>query len=164
MKTRTFHSTDIQNSTCSTFYDSIHVFKNSSQSLNSKGKVGDPIVRNNSDLRVVSYSLFSNSQYTPINNPRYTEGLIANIELIPLVYPGWQMWIYHDGNLPKHNHSIQRALQKPFVRLIDMSQSSITLHPSTLCTWAPSFPPTRMFLAIMCSWQSLLMMPCQLHS
>mmetsp|Transcript_22500 Transcript_22500/g.64716 ORF Transcript_22500/g.64716 Transcript_22500/m.64716 type:complete len:305 (-) Transcript_22500:1598-2512(-) len=125
IKTRTFHSTDIINSTRSTVSDSTHLFKNSSQVLNSKNMVGDPILRNNSGLRVVSYSLFSNSQSAPMNNPRYTDGLIANVELMPLVYPRWQMWIYHDGNLPKGNYSIQRALQKPFVRLIDMSQSGI---------------------------------------
>lgn len=93
--------------------------------MNSKNKAGDPILRNNSGLRVLSYSLFSISRSDPISNPRYIDGLIANIELMPLVYPGWQMWIYHDGNLPKDNYSIQRALQKPFVRLIDMSQSGI---------------------------------------
>jgi hypothetical protein len=49
----------------------------------------------NNRRRVVSYSLYGG------NNPRYTTGAIANANLMPSVYPGWEMHIYHDKSIPE---------------------------------------------------------------
>jgi hypothetical protein len=39
------------------------------------------------------------------------------------VYPGWQMWIYHDATAPDRVLTAMRAL--PHVRTVDMSSSGI---------------------------------------
>jgi len=44
---------------------------------------------------VVSYSLYG-------SNPRYTDGAVANAQLMPEVYPGWQMRVYYDSTVPEH--------------------------------------------------------------
>ena len=59
---------------------------------------------------VISYSLYN------ADNPRYGDGAIANCKLAPIVYPGWQLWIYHDGHVPP---AILQACSK--AKLFNMS-------------------------------------------
>ncbi|MEO0416362.1 MAG: tetratricopeptide repeat protein, partial [Verrucomicrobiota bacterium] len=42
---------------------------------------------------VISFSLWG-------KNPRYLTGAIRNAELIPDIYPGWTMVVYHDSSVP----------------------------------------------------------------
>lgn len=45
-------------------------------------------------MNAISFSLYG-------DNRTYTEGLIRNAELAPLVYPGWQVFVYHDATVPR---------------------------------------------------------------
>lgn len=44
-------------------------------------------------MRVIAYSLYGDKRM-------YTEGMVRNIELAPLVYPGWSVWIYCNETVP----------------------------------------------------------------
>ena len=58
---------------------------------------------------VVSYSLYGDA-------PRYTDGALANAELMPSIYPGWEMRVYYDETVPQ---SVQDNLNKhAHVRLV----------------------------------------------
>ena len=64
-------------------------------------------------LGVVSYSLYGSGQ-------RYTAGALANARLIPDVFPGWEMWVYHDGSVPGQVLAALGA--SPNVRLHDIRE------------------------------------------
>jgi len=49
--------------------------------------------------------------------------LICSPACLLKVYPGWQMWIYHDATAPDRVLTAMRAL--PHVRTVDMSRSGI---------------------------------------
>lgn len=66
--------------------------------------------------RVVSYSLYG-------ANPRYTDGAVANADLAPSIYPGWEMWIYHDESVPDAVLSDLRT--RSWVKLINMQNHPI---------------------------------------
>ena len=66
--------------------------------------------------RVVSYSLYG-------ANPRYTDGAVANADLAPSIYPGWEMWIYHDESVPGAVLSDLRT--RSWVKLINMQNQPI---------------------------------------
>lgn len=69
-----------------------------------------------SPRRVLAYSFYGNS-------PRYNDGAIANAELLPLVYPGWEMWLYHDNSVSAP--LLARLGGYPHVKLLDMTGSKL---------------------------------------
>lgn len=53
-----------------------------------------PLRARSSTKNVLSYSLYGS------NWDRYGQGAIANAELAPILYPGWEMHIYYDSSVP----------------------------------------------------------------
>ena len=45
--------------------------------------------KRNVGKRVISYSLYG-------SNARYIDGAIVNVELMPNIYPDWEIYIYYD--------------------------------------------------------------------
>lgn len=45
-------------------------------------------------MRYVSYSLWG-------DNELYNVGIVKNADQVPLIYPNWQMLVYHDNSVPK---------------------------------------------------------------
>ena len=45
---------------------------------------------------VVAYGLYGDS-------PKYVEGALDNVRLVPTVFPGWVARIYHDKSVPRHS-------------------------------------------------------------
>ena len=78
---------------------------------------------------VIAYSLYN------ADNPRYGDGAIANCKLAPVIYPGWQVWIYHDGRVPQ---GIRQACAK--AKFIDMS------HEKAVPKMAWRFLPASMYI------------------
>lgn len=68
-------------------------------------------------LQVIAFSLFG-----PVADgwqARYGDGAASNARLATKVFPGWQVWIYHDDTVPR---AILAPLAlMPHVRLINMS-------------------------------------------
>ena len=71
--------------------------------------------------RVLSFSLFG-------DNPIYCETAILNAQAMPEVYPGWQMWVYHDASVPEH---VLERLRRYRVRVLDVHQLGIAHWPGT---------------------------------
>ncbi|XP_045216129.2 uncharacterized protein LOC123566252 [Mercenaria mercenaria] len=67
-------------------------------------------------LCVISYSLYG-------SDPRYTIGALENAFLVTRVYPGWQIWIYHDNSVPKS--VLDTVCDQSIIKCIDMSSSMI---------------------------------------
>ena len=44
-------------------------------------------------MKVVSFSLFG-------EDPLYNIGAVKNSELMSTIFPGWEMWVYHDNTVP----------------------------------------------------------------
>jgi hypothetical protein len=44
--------------------------------------------------RIAAFSLFG-------ANPAYCETIVLNAKLMPDVYPGWEMWVFHDDSVPR---------------------------------------------------------------
>ena len=65
---------------------------------------------------VIAYSLYG------ADNPRYADGARANCKLAPIIYPGWQVWIYHGNKVSAHLLGQLKAC--PSVKLIDMSHEN----------------------------------------
>lgn len=65
--------------------------------------------------QIITYSLYG-------NNPRYTDGAVANAKLYKTIYPGWQMRVYHDDSVPQ---KILQKLQHHDVQLRNMSKSNM---------------------------------------
>lgn len=61
-------------------------------------------------MKVVSFSLFG-------SDPLYTVGAIRNSELMPIIYPEWSMWVYHDNTVPIE---VLETLQNNNVKLIQL--------------------------------------------
>jgi len=70
----------------------------------------------NCNKKVVSFSLYG-------NNLRYTDGAIANAELMLKIYPEWTMYIYFDNSVPLN--TMQQLTQYRSVSLVNMTGSSI---------------------------------------
>jgi len=62
-------------------------------------------------MKVVSFSLFG-------SDPLYTVGAIRNSELMPIIYPEWSMWVYHDNTVPTE---VLQTLQNNKVKLIQLN-------------------------------------------
>lgn len=66
---------------------------------------------------VVSYSLYGGA------NPRYTDGAVANADLMSSIYPRWEMRVYHDNSVPKAVLGNLRT--RHYVKLVDMQNSPL---------------------------------------
>ena len=64
---------------------------------------------------VLSYSLYGSSK-------RYTDGAIANSKLYRMIYPGWDMLVYHDNSVPAN---VLTSLLGNGVMLINMTGSKL---------------------------------------
>jgi hypothetical protein len=51
--------------------------------------------KRNVGKRVISYPFYGNAK-------RYDDGALVNIELMPTIYPEWQIYIYHDTTVPSN--------------------------------------------------------------
>ena len=56
------------------------------------------------------------------SSSRYLDGVIANAELLPRIFPGWKMRIYHDGTVPPA--VLESLRDRSGVELIDVTRSS----------------------------------------
>ena len=66
------------------------------------------------ERRVISYGLYG-------SRPKYTNGAIRNAELRDTYFPGWELWYYHDNQVP--NHVIEKLKSFPAVRLINCGKN-----------------------------------------
>jgi hypothetical protein len=66
--------------------------------------------------RVISFSIYG-------NNNKYTKGLLKNIELSPIVYPGWDIYVYYNNTVPED--IIETYKQHDNVSVFDMSDYNI---------------------------------------
>lgn len=66
-------------------------------------------------MKYVSFSLWG-------NKPIYNIGAIRNAELMPKIYPEWQMVVYYDSSVP---FNTIKELEKNKIMLINMSESEI---------------------------------------
>ena len=80
---------------------------------------------------LISFSLYG-------DDPRYSEGAIANAKLYKSIYNGWQMRVYHDHTVPQH---VIRTLTLNDVELVNMSGS--TANKMTWRFLAASDPTVR---------------------
>jgi hypothetical protein len=72
-------------------------------------------IARSSNLKVVAYSLYG-------NNPRYTDGALANAKLIAEYFPGWTMRVYHDKSVPE---PVLKHLRDHNAELVDMSEDPL---------------------------------------
>jgi hypothetical protein len=75
---------------------------------------------------VVSYSLFG-------AEPGYCECAVLNALQMPQVYPGWEMWLYHDDSVPP---DVLKRLDSLGVKLQDARRWDITHWPGTFWRFA----------------------------
>ncbi|XP_045201499.2 uncharacterized protein LOC123555035 [Mercenaria mercenaria] len=76
-----------------------------------RNKITNYIISKQS-VHIVSYSLFG-------SNTRYTDGALANTELIKTIYPSWIVWLYHDNTVSLNITST--LCEKTIVKCIDMT-------------------------------------------
>jgi len=84
------------------------------------------------DSNVLAFSLFG-------NDPMYCETALLNAQALPGVYPGWQMWLYHDDSVPAH--VLQRLRAHRVVRLLDVKDWGIAHWPGTFWRFAAATLP-----------------------
>ena len=74
--------------------------------------------------QVIAFSLFGPSTGEGWQS-RYGDGALSNALLMPIVFPGWRMWVYHDDTVP---HALLASLTKqPHVTLLNMSSRAAQL-------------------------------------
>jgi len=72
--------------------------------------------KRNVGKRVISYSFYGNDQ-------RYADGTLANVELMPTIYPDWEICMYHDTTVP--SNIIDKLTTYKYVKMINMFNNSI---------------------------------------
>ena len=77
---------------------------------------------------VVAYSMYGDKTASSASSRRYSDGALANAELVKSVFPGWQMRVYHDDTVPD---DLLDKLRQYGVELRDMTQSGL----SNKMTW-----------------------------
>ena len=73
--------------------------------------------KRNVGKRVIAYSLYG-------SNARYIDGAIANVELMPNIYPDWEIYIYYDRTVL--SKTIDKLKSYRYVTMINMTSNSIT--------------------------------------
>ena len=77
--------------------------------------------KRNVGKRVISYSCYGNAK-------RYDDGTLVNVELMPTMYPDWEIYIYHDTTVP--SNIIDKLTKYKYVKMINMFNSSIVNNMS----------------------------------
>ena len=72
--------------------------------------------KRNVGKRVISYPFNGNAK-------RYDDGALANDELMPTIYPDWEIYIYHDTTVP--SNIIDKLTTYKYVKMINMFNGSI---------------------------------------
>ena len=72
--------------------------------------------KRNVGKRVISYPFYGNAIC-------YVHGTLANVELMPIIYPDWEICIYHDTTVP--TNIIDKLTKYKYVKMINMFNSSI---------------------------------------
>lgn len=80
-------------------------------------------------MNVVSFSLYG-------DKPIYCQGAIENAKLMPVVFPGWQMRVYHNSSVPGETLQSLRSLD---VDLIDMLEDKQFVN--SIWRFAPASEP-----------------------
>jgi len=74
--------------------------------------------------KVISFSVFG-------TKPIYIAGMFRNIELSKTVYPGWEVFVYHDNSIPL---LVQKKMSQMGAKLTNMDGSGI---PGTMWRFLP---------------------------
>lgn len=85
---------------------------------------------------IVAFSLFG-------ANPAYCETAILNAQLTPEVYPGWEMWVFHDDTVPAH---VLRRLKDKGCCLANAGEWRISHWPGTFWRFAAVLIPKARFV------------------
>jgi|GEM_PF-1713658 len=80
---------------------------------------------------VMAFSLFG-------NDPLYCETALFNAQAMPSVYPGWQMYLYHDDSVPAH---VLQRLAAHQVRLFRVKDCGLAHWPGTFWRFAAAAMP-----------------------
>lgn len=84
--------------------------------------------------RIVSFSLFG-------SEPGYCETAILNAQAMGQLYPGWEMWVFHDNTVPT---SVLQRLEAAGAHLTTPSEWGIAHWPGTFWRFAALlFPHTE---------------------
>lgn len=73
--------------------------------------VTKPVTRSK---RVIAYSMYG-------SKPMYLRGMVQNARLAKVIYPGWEVWVYHDST----NTTLLDELRSHGAKLIDMKGSRV---------------------------------------
>lgn len=79
-------------------------------------------LKNDDDLMALSYSLFG----TKAKN--WWEAMVATAQQVPAFYPGWQVRIYHDTNVP--TEILTKLSDMKHIKLIDVATELPAVHHS----------------------------------
>jgi hypothetical protein len=78
------------------------------------------------DRNIVSFSLFG-------SDPAYCETILLNAKEMEIVYPGWEMFVFHDETVPLH---VLDRLKANGARLITAKEFGISHWPGTFWRFA----------------------------
>ena len=93
-------------------------------------------------LKVVSMSLYhEGDDDNPSSRRRYTLGALVNANLLPVYYPGWELWIYHDSSIDES--ILQQLKQSENVKLLSMNRSYIANPMEWRFVSSPAWPTLR---------------------
>ena len=70
----------------------------------------------NNMKKVISFSVYG-------DNPKYTIGLIRNLELIEKIYPNWVTYVYYNNTVP--NEILEKVNHFHNVETFDMTELEI---------------------------------------
>lgn len=68
--------------------------------------------------KIISYTLYG-------NNPRYTQPLLINSEIIHEIYPGWIMIVYHDNTVDSRLLDLLKKNEAVTINILDTTFSSL---------------------------------------
>lgn len=91
----------------------IYIYK---KKINLENKNNNIINLDKSIKRAISFSIYGNL-------PKYTIGLLKNLELVEKIYPDWLVYIYYNNTVPYN--IIEECKKYSFVRLFDMTNVNI---------------------------------------
>jgi hypothetical protein len=62
--------------------------------------------------KIISFTLYGSDR-------KYTHGMLDNADLAKMIYPDWQVFVYHDNTVPEY--VIEKLSQNPQVTLVNVS-------------------------------------------
>ncbi|MGB0360882.1 MAG: tetratricopeptide repeat protein [Endozoicomonas sp.] len=66
----------------------------------------------NNKKKVIAFSLWGDKE-------RYLHGTLRNLQSTPEIYPGWEVWVYHDNSIPKHYQYLMKQLGAKLIKQLD---------------------------------------------